>query len=135
MEIDAKEAAYLRQCVDCSCNDCIFLERSKERLNASKDFHRQLDQDLFNTAWKNLTKKAMKARRFGDLEKFDAILTERDKMKFQASYDAGLLFGRCKKKDVDISFMPNVFSLENQDCFLHRKDAPPEMLPSNKPKS
>ena len=121
-----KESAYLRQCIDCNCNDCIFLERSKERALASKEFHKHLDQLAFDKVWDNLTQKANEARvQDNNLEKFDAILTERDKMKFQPQYTCGLLFGHCKKKNMDISFMPNICQLETQDCFLHRKDISP----------
>ena len=30
-------------------------------------------------------------------------------------------YGRCAKKDKDVSFIPNTISIDNQQCFKHRK--------------
>ena len=119
-----KESIYELQKIDCSCNDCIFLERNNEEFKASLERHHKWQLDYFNTLKNNLIKKAKWWKNIkNDLEKWDNLLTEAEKMKFQFDKKEAMInYGNCSKLNKAIQFIANTCQLDTQDCFKHRKD-------------
>lgn len=117
-----REALYERQNIDCNCNDCHFFERDIEAWNRSNGFHLRYQIRLYRTYKAQLTKRAEEHRENGDYDKALQVEKFRDSLRFQFSYESGLVFGKCGRFNKDISFIPNVCQLETQGCFEHRID-------------
>ena len=117
-----KESIYLLQLLDTNCNDCIFMERDFERFNNSLYFHKNLQLTSFNRRKNKLIEQANYYKnKFYDLEKWNDLLLESDKMKFVFDKSfVSLNFGKCKKLNKKVSYMPNE-SMLNANCFKHRK--------------
>jgi hypothetical protein len=61
--------------------------------------------------------------RFYDLEQWDKLLTEAEKMRFQFNRNEGSInYGHCDKLNKPVTFIPNTCQLETQECFKHRRD-------------
>mgnify|MGYP001574482603 CR=1 len=86
--------------------------------------HNKWQFDYFNVLKNNIIKKAKSWKNFkNDLEKWDSLLTEAEKMKFQFDRsEVSINYGRCEKLQKDVSFIPNTCQLHTQECFIHRKD-------------
>ena len=112
------------QRLDANCNNCKFMVRDFERFEKSVEFQHKMQLDYFNTIKGNLIKKAKWWRdKKNDLEKWDTLLTEAEKMKFQ--FDKSVIainYGNCSKLNKQVTFIPNTLQLETQGCFIHRKD-------------
>ncbi len=124
MSID-KDSIYELQKIDSNCNDCIFMQRDMDKHKKSQEFQHKMQLDYFNTLKNKLIKSAKdwKDRKY-DLETWDKLLTEAEKMKFQFNKNASLInFGNCQKLNKPVSFIPNICQLETQQCFIHRRDA------------
>ena len=112
------------QRIDCNCNDCIFMVRNAEEFNRSLERHHKWQLDYFNTIKNNLIRKAKWWKDIkNDLEKWDNLLTEAEKMKFQFDKkEAYINYGNCSKFNKAVHFIPNTIQLDTQDCFKHRRD-------------
>lgn len=111
------------QKLDCNCNDCIFLKRDIDRYKKSLEDHYKWQLDYFNTIRNNLYDKANKWRRKGDLEKFETVSKQADRLKFQFDKkEVSINYGFCDKFKKDVSFIPNTLQLDTQECFKHRKE-------------
>lgn len=112
------------QRIDCNCNDCSFMVRDSEEFNRSLERHHKWQLDYFNTIRNNLIKKAKWWKDVkNDLEKWDNLLTEAEKMKFQFDKkEAYINYGNCGKLNKKVQFIPNTIQLDTQDCFKHRRD-------------
>ena len=120
-----KESILELQKIDCNCNDCIFMERNNDEFKASLERHHKWQLDYFNTLKNNIIKKAKWWKdRKNDLEKWNDLLTEAEKMKFQFDKkEAAINYGKCAKFKNSISFLPNTLQLDTQSCFTHRREA------------
>jgi hypothetical protein len=99
--------------------------RDIDKFKQSTELHLKWQLDYFNTLRSKLIEKAKWHKdNFYDLEMWDALLTEAEKMKFQFDKsEVAIQFGNCKKLDKDVIFIPNVLQLSTQSCFTHRRDA------------
>lgn len=118
------ESIILLQKLDCNCNDCMFMQRNNDEFKLSLDRHHKWQLDYFNTLKNNLIKKAKWWKNIkNDLEKWDLLLTEAEKMKFQFDKkEAFINYGTCSKFNKSVQFIPNTIQIETQDCFKHRRD-------------
>lgn len=119
-----KESVLESQKIDCNCNDCVFMQRDVEKFKASQELHHKWQLDYFNTCKQRLKDKAKWYKNnFNDLETWDKLLTEADKMKFQFNSKTAMInYGNCTKLNKSVSFIPNHCQLETQSCFKHRRD-------------
>ena len=117
------ESIYELQLIDCNCNDCIFMVRDMGKLKESIELHRKWQFDHFEGRQNRLIAKANEYRlKKGDLETWDKLLRQAEKMKFQFNKKTVTInYGRCSKLDKDVSFIPNDIQLDTQECFQHRK--------------
>lgn len=118
-----KESIYELQKIDCNCNDCKFMIRDTEKFKDSLEFHRKWQLDEFNKRQQRLFDKANEHRKKrGDLETWDKLTTQAEKMKFQFDKKTAFInYGNCTKFEKPVSFIPNQCQIETQDCFVHRK--------------
>lgn len=93
---------YELQKIDCNCNNCFFMDRDFETYKKWENFHRELQ--------------------FKDFERKKAIMEIRPNAQFQFDKSGLLQYGKCKKLNKPVSFIPNICQIETQDCFLHRRD-------------
>lgn len=129
--------SYERQKIDCNCNDCIFMVRDMDkynRINEARAISNQRDAERMRSHFHAQARKeytaAGKAQENCDKERtkrhslraanFDRLCRE---VEVKEVVKSPIHFGRCSKKDIDVSFIPNTCQLDTQDCFLHRKDA------------
>lgn len=118
------ERAYNLQKLDCNCNDCGFLTRNLDAFNKSLKLHEKWQLGYFNGIKERLIETAnfYKNKR-GDLARWDTILDQVEKLKFQFDKSTcKISYGTCSKFNKDVSFLPNTCQIETQDCFVHRKD-------------
>ena len=118
-----KESIFELQKIDANCNDCAFMQRDIEKFKQSQEFHNKMQLDYFNTCKQKMIDKANWWRyEKGDLEKWNDLAIEVDKLRFQFDKSTAMInFGTCTKLNKSISFMPNICQLETQECFKHRK--------------
>ena len=111
------------QCVDCNCNDCVFMIRDTEKFKRSLEQHHKWQYDYFLTIKNKLIEKAEFAKnKFYDLLKWNDLLTQSEKLKFQFDKsECTINYGKCSKLNKDVSFIPNTLQLETQSCFKHRR--------------
>lgn len=119
-----KESLILLQKIDCNCNDCKHLQRDIEKFKASQEAHHKWQFDYFTTIKNKLIQKAKWYKdRYYDLERWDALLTEADKMKFQFDKSEVMIqYGVCSKLNKPVTFIPNTCQVDMQNCFEHRRD-------------
>lgn len=67
---------------------------------------------------KQLSKESLYELQLIDCNCNDCKFLERDLSK----QSKGVNYGKCLKKNIDVSFMPGICQLETQDCFIHRKN-------------
>jgi len=89
------------QDIDCNCNDCTFMRRDLDKYKASKQWHEKLQKEYFETMTEKLGIK---------------------NKQFQFENTAYVHFGFCLRFNKEVSFIPNVCQIENQKCFINRKD-------------
>ncbi len=113
-----------RQKIDCNCNDCIFMVRDMDKFKQSQADHNRWQLDYFNTIRNKLIDKAIFYKKIkNDLERWDALLTEAENMKFMFNKSTAMInYGYCNKLNKSVTFIPNQCQLETQECFKHRKD-------------
>ena len=116
--------SYELQCIDCNCNDCGFMVRNLEKYKESLALNESLQRDQFDRSVQKIRDVANKAKdMYYDLEKWDYLHSEADKMKFQFNKKSVTIqYGHCTKLDKDVSFIPGQCQLGTQVCFVHRKD-------------
>lgn len=96
--------------------------RDVDRFKKSLDDHHRWQLDYFNTIRDNLYKKAADWKRRGYPEKEEFVKREADKMKFQFDKkEATINYGNCTKFNKQVSFIPNTYQLDTQECFIHRR--------------
>jgi len=110
------------QKIDCNCNNCKYMIRNIDKFNKSIEFHRKLQLDNFNNNKNKLIVKSnFYKNRFNDLELWDKLLTQADKLVFQFNKnEITIQYGKCDKLKKDVSFIPNTCQLKTQKCFEHR---------------
>jgi len=116
-----KESQYELQKIDCSCNDCGFMVRDLDKMNASYAEMSRLSEDLFDLKKGRYVQKA-KDQIARNKEKGEAALRDAMKMKFTPPGKSAVMYGACAKFNKEITFLSGVLSIENQACFVHRKD-------------
>lgn len=119
-----KESIYQLQKIDCNCNDCGFMVRDAEKFKASQGLHHKWQLGYFNVCKKKVVEKAIKYKdAFYDLEMWDSLLSEAERMKFQFNGKTAMMnYGNCSKLNKPVSFIPNTCQIETQTCFKHRKE-------------
>ena len=117
------ESRYELQLIDCNCNDCIFMVRDAEKFKESIDLHRKWQLYHFEGRRTRLIAKANEYRlKKGDLETWNKLLLQAEKMKFQFNKKTATInFGSCSKLKKEVSFIPNHIQLKTQECFQHRR--------------
>ncbi len=107
------------QKLDCNCNDCKFMARRNDRVEAAKKLHRHwAARTIVSTRryfWEEIVKKREKGKDSTGLERERASVTT------NKSYTAGIAHGDCTKFDKPVQFIPNTISLDTQECFEHRR--------------
>ena len=111
------------QCIDCNCNDCIFMLRDTEKFKISLIQHERWQFDYFLTVKNKLIKAAEFAKKKDyDLLKWSDLLGIAEKMKFQFNKsDCTINYGTCSRDNTKISFIPNILQLYTHSCFRHRR--------------
>ena len=119
-----KDSLLLLQKIDCSCNDCGYMQRDVERYKLSLEEHHKWQLDYFEVCSLKLRQRANWYKDvFYDLERWDALHTDAGNMKFQFNRNEAIInFGFYSKLNKSVTFIPNTCSVENQECFLHRKE-------------
>jgi hypothetical protein len=124
-----KEASYLRQCLDCNCNDCSFLIRDTKKLNKVKEDSYKEEIKIIETQKEKLLKSAFQKINSGKEKEASLIYRERHKidnkknnLNVNTTHKDLQLYGLCILKNKEISFIPNTIQLNTQECFIHRKD-------------
>ncbi len=119
-----KDSILELQKIDSNCNECIFMQRNMSRFNESTEFQKKMQFDYFNVLKQKIIDKANHWRyQKGDLEKWNDLMIEVDKMKFQFDKSVVVInYGSCQKLNKEVQFIPNTIQLDTQDCFKHRKD-------------
>jgi len=109
--------------LDCNCNNCKFMIRDMDKFKESLELHHKWQLDYFNSQKSKLINKAnWYKKQFYDLETWDILMSEAENMKFQFNKKECLInYGFCSKFNKEVSFIPTYHSLENQDCFIHRR--------------
>ena len=111
-----KESIYELQKIDCNCNDCKFMVRDFDKFKKWENWNREMQ--LADFAIKQ-------AKEIEDAKKqipYNQWLVDKA-MKMQFQFDRKFLisYGHCTKFDKDVSFIPEICQLENQECFEHRR--------------
>ena len=122
--IDGSPSASLElQCLDCNCNDCVFMIRDTDKFKKSLEDHKKWQYDHFLTIKNKLIDKALFAKtKFNDLLKWNDLLVQADKLKFQFDKSECVVnYGTCANLNKNVSFIPNTLQLETQSCFKHRR--------------
>jgi len=96
--------------------------RDFDRLEESKQFWRDYGKWSFDLRRSLKKEKALSARESGNMDRYNALMNERAKIKLDESRNSGLSYGQCVKFDKPVSFLPNTCMLETQSCFEHRKN-------------
>lgn len=118
-----KESTYQLQCIDCNCNDCIFMQRNVDRYVKSLDRHKEWQLNDFNGKVSRLNQAAYEWLEKYEPAKADKIFEEAAKMRFQFNKNTAMInYGTCAKFSKPVSFIPNTLQLQTQSCFQHRKD-------------
>lgn len=117
------DSIILLQQIDCNCNDCKFMVRDVDRFKKSLEFHKKLQYAAFEGKKNGIIAKAEYYKREkGDLDKWQNLHDEGNKMKFQFDKkDAILNYGTCSKLNKEVSFIPGRCQINTQQCFEHRK--------------
>jgi len=117
-----KESIYELQKIDCSCNECGYLIRDIDKLKRINLELRKLHEDVFNLRKENLIREA-KQLILTNKEKGEKNLKKSLILEFHYNNSpTPILYGNCSKFNKEISFIGGVLSIENQKCFVHRKD-------------
>lgn len=118
-----KESLIELQSIDCNCNDCKHMVRDIPAFHRSLEFHEKMQRDLFDSEVQRMKEKAKWWRdEKGDLEKWDTLLSQAEKMKFQFDKSTATInYGSCSKLSKPVSFIPNTCQLDTQTCFEHRR--------------
>jgi hypothetical protein len=129
--MDAR-SRYQLQCIDANCNDCKHFVRSVQKLQASKQLHRNMDamsiRGIRRYFWEEAQKELESSAKAKDpaikaakLRKYYGLLKERSRVTVDTSYKTGLVFGDCTKFNRHIETVPNACQLDTQHCFEHRR--------------
>lgn len=109
-----KESIYELQKIDCSCNDCKHLVRNNYKKKIQDDWWASVQKVEFDTNREAELSLAMIIR--------DKTMLATELKKQFKPQKSLFSYGYCKKFDFkEVSFTPNVCSLETQECFEHRK--------------
>jgi hypothetical protein len=97
--------------------------RDINRFKESVELHKKWQLDSFNKKVKRLIDKANEYKKQkNDLLKFNNLMVQADKMKFQFDKStASINYGNCSKLNKAVSFIANQTQLKTQECFEHRR--------------
>jgi len=111
------------QDLDANCNNCKHMVRDADKFKVSLEKHHKWQFDYFNTMKRKMVEKAKWWKdKENDLEKYNDLLMEADRMKFQFDKSTcAINYGHCSKFDKPVSFIPNTCQLDTQECFENRK--------------
>lgn len=100
------------------------MARDMELFKMSLESHKNWQLDYFNIIKQKLIDKSNWHKdKKNDLETWDMLLSESDKMKFIFDKStAKINYGNCTKLNKPVSFIPNTCQLDTQECFKHRRD-------------
>ncbi len=114
-----KESIFELQKIDANCNDCIFMERDFDTFKKWENWHRELQLVDFEAKQEHALKVANECL---DVAGKKSLLFLANKMKFVFNRSNLITYGKCKKFNKDISFMPATCQSNTQECFKHRKE-------------
>lgn len=106
------------QNIDCNCNNCIFMIRDFETFDKWKEFRKELQLKDFNI--KKQTAIRIASEHPDEISK-KVLLKKANKMTFQFDKSDLISYGKCKKLNKDITFIPNICQIETQNCFQNRR--------------
>jgi len=117
-----KESLIELQKIDCNCNDCKWMVRDVESYNVAIQEDKEQQLYFFNLKKDRLIASA-KEKVKKDAKRGELALKEATSMKFTyIPQKVNINYGACAVRESDITFIPNTFQLETQECFVHRKD-------------
>lgn len=116
-----KDSIIELQKIDCNCNNCTFMVRDFEAYAKWENWRRWQDKADFD---KKREKAIAEAHANEDHEAQNTLLAKAMKMQFQFDKSKLIQYGNCSKLNKPVSFLPNVCMIENQQCFIHRKENP-----------
>lgn len=101
------------------------MERDFDRYNYWKEWHRNIELQLFNEAKAKAIQEAREVinNACDDINRLNTgkgLLRVAQKMIFQFDSSHLLHYGFCHKFERHISFIPNTCQIETQSCFKHR---------------
>ena len=114
-----KESIIALQRIDCNCNNCGFMERDFCTYQKWEEWKKDIAKEDFD---RKREKAIVEAKENEDLETQKVLLAKAKKMQFQFDKSKLIQYGTCHRFRKEVSFIPNTCSLENQSCFIHRKD-------------
>ena len=117
-----KESTYLKQKLDCNCNDCAFMVRDFDALSLAKKIAEAGEKYLYDRWVHRRMQEAWDLNYVGKHEKCSNLIKDIRKRKFTYTHTSTILYGNCSKLNKKVTFIPNDFQLETQECFIHRKD-------------
>jgi len=134
-----KESVLLLQKLDCNCNDCVFMDRDIVEFKLWAGYTEYLQYISFARKRRKQLKSASNLV-YGeysrgkfiepterDIRQGKNIETEARKMSFQfdkaqLTLNYGICLNRKGKWNQPVSFLPNTFQSDTQQCFKHRRD-------------
>src|SRR5688572_24576735 len=106
--MDKREKAYLLQRIDCSCNDCGFMDRHMGQLNDARCKRDEMQKDSFERLRESMKDKAEYWDAHDQPHKAEVLREEIKKMKYQyESPPDEIHYGYCTKFDKPVTFIPN----------------------------
>ena len=112
---------FERQIFDMNCSDCKHLQRSLSKRQEHVDLHYKMQKDLFDTKRIKVFKAAERRLFKGEKDKAKTLFKEARKMVFVFSEsNCSLFYGKCLRKNKDVTFIPEIVMEENYQCFEHR---------------
>ena len=116
-----KESRIEFQKIDCNCSDCKHLERSLLKRQKSVDLHYKWQKEYFDNKRIKKLERAEFWSENNDIDKSRLLIKSARKMAFQFNEsECAIHFGKCKKLNKNVLFIPEVCQLETQKCFQHR---------------
>ena len=110
-----KESIIELQKIDCNCNDCVYMIRDAGKFNRWANFQKELQ-------YKEFIEKKEAALFHAYTMRDNTMINKAKKMKFQFDRSWLINYGDCNKFGNSVSFIPNAFQFETQDCFEHRRN-------------
>jgi hypothetical protein len=102
------------QLIDTNCNDCKFMLRNVYKKRYFDKFKEDIDRKVFS---RELNKDLFVAYAERDNKALKKLLAKECK----PTNVVPINYGYCKKKEIEVSFLPGTCCPQNSECFEHRK--------------